>query len=61
MNDIDMTTRKMIANEVADLVDLHAWTLSAAKAELKKRAGCTVKARSKDDFVNALRRFAKSK
>lgn len=50
---------KKIAAEVADLVDIHGWTLSAAKAEFTKRTGGKVKSRSKDDFVNALRRYAK--
>lgn len=49
---------KKIAGEVADLVDVHGWTLSAAKAEFLNRTGGKVKARSKDYFVNALRRYA---
>lgn len=50
---------KKIAAEVADLVDIYGWSLSAAKAEFSNRTGGKVKARSKDDFVNALRRYAK--
>ena len=49
---------KKIAVEVADLVDFHGWTLSAAKAEFYGRTGGKVKCRSKDEFVNTLRRYA---
>ena len=51
---------KKIAKEVADLVDVHNWTLAAAKAEFASRTGGKIKVRSKDDFVNVLRKYANS-
>ncbi|AUV57141.1 hypothetical protein FDJ47_gp27 [Enterobacter phage Ec_L1] len=57
---LDIKEVKKIALEVADLVDVHGWSLSAAKAEFKSRTGGVVKsANSKDKFTNALRKFAK--
>lgn len=45
---------KLNAKRVCDLVDLHGWSLSAAKAEYKRLTGFSVKARSKDDFIAKL-------
>lgn len=45
---------KRSAKYVCELIDLHGWSLNAAKAEYKRLTGATVKARSKDEFIAKL-------
>ncbi|PHM51263.1 hypothetical protein Xekk_03836 [Xenorhabdus sp. KK7.4] len=46
--------------EVIELVDVYGWSLKRAKLEAKKRLGLEIKARSKDEFVSALREIYKN-
>lgn len=42
------------ATKIIELVDIHGWSLSAAKAEYKKLTGEVIKARSKDELISKL-------
>lgn len=54
---VESTDVKKIASEIADLIDIEGWTVSAAKSQFKRRTGQEVKGRSKDEVSNNLRNW----